>query len=145
MKPFAPCAVATLFALACVPVGAAGVHKTVGPDGAVEFSDQSPEKPASLERDITSGTPDPTLQRANDLVDRAERAVALARRPVWSDRDPGRVPTSRMTRADAERIEFYKQEARSARLALCLLLQARSIAAARADLTASYAAPADRP
>jgi hypothetical protein len=91
------------------------------------------------------GASDAAVQRAISLVDLAERAVALARRPVWSDRDPGKLHTPRMTRADAERIEFYKRELTIARLALCQLLQANRNPGTREDLTASYAAPVSRP
>ena len=115
----------------------------MGLDGVVEFSDKSPGRPADIPHELAA--PDAEVQRANELVDLAERGVALARRSIWSDRDPARLPTPRMTRADFERIEFYKQGVKTARLALCQLLQAKRNPGTREDVTASYAAPVGRP
>jgi hypothetical protein len=46
-----------------------------------------------------------------------------------------------MSRADVERIEFYKQGVKIARLALCELLQDKRRSAVREEMTASAGAP----
>jgi hypothetical protein len=128
------------------PVEAAGIFKSIAANGVLEFSDKSPDGLAdNTPRDHELVAPDPEVQRAVALVDLAERGVALARRSIWSDRDPARMPTPRMARADVERIEFYKQGARNARFALCQLLQAKRNPGIREGLTASYVAPVGRP
>lgn len=149
-----------LLCLAYVPAGAADLYKSISPSGVVEFSDrktrsdqtlQTPyggapslveQAPSSEEKLRTS---DPAVQRANVLVDLAERALAVARRPLWTVPEPGRMMTSRATRADLERVEFYKRDFREARRALLDVLQQRRAAAMQEVLTASYEVPVSRP
>ncbi len=153
-----------LLCAACGPLGAAVLYKSVDPNGTIQFSDLPP--PANAAGDVkklripdgTSSPPmavlaqrpanevairegDAAIQRASAQVDLAEHALALARRSVWSDPEPGKFTPVRMRRADVDRIEFYKQEVKVARLALCELLQERRRSAVREEMTASAGAP----
>jgi hypothetical protein len=151
--------------IACAPLGAAVLYKSVDPNGVVQFSDTPPEKTtrdvkvlqipdgsAAAPRPLVADAQAPlseeklrgmdaAVQRASAQVDLAEHALAMARRPVWSPPDPNKITTERMTRADVERIEFYKQELKVARLALCELLQEKRKSAVREEMTASAGAP----
>jgi hypothetical protein len=72
---------------------------------------------------------------------RTEHVLAVARRSVWSEPEPGKLAATRMRRADIDRIEFYKQGVRIARLQLCELLQEKRRSAVREEMTASAGAP----
>lgn len=157
------CAMAAVACLACIPAGAAILYKSVGPNGVVQFSDLPPERgrpvqelqigdggtspptpytaPAPLSEEKIR-TMDAAVQRASDQVDMAERALAMARRPVWSEPDPGKLTTARMTRSDIERIEFCKRNVVVARQMLLEVLQQKRYAAVReTQMTASAGAP----
>jgi hypothetical protein len=153
----------TLLCAACGPLGAAVLYKSVDPNGTIQFSDLPPANAAGEVKrlqipDGSSSPPMPLLaqgpadevairerdaaiQRAGAQVDLAEHALALARRSVWSEPEPGKLTAVHMTRADVERIEFYKQGVKVARLALCELLQERRKSAVREEMTASAGAP----
>ena len=162
MKPALRLATFTLLCAACVPLGAAVLYRSVDPNGTIVFSDLPPENAV---RDVkrlqipgSSSPPMPVLaqgptneekiremdaavQGASAQVDLAEHALALARRSVWSEPEPGKLTAVRMTRADVERIEFYKQGVKIARLALCELLQEKRRSTVREEMTASAGAP----
>ena len=154
----------TALCISCGPIGAAVLYKSVDPNGTIVFSDLPPEKNRDvLKLQIPDGSAAPprpliaqaqvptneeklramdaAVQQASAQVDLAERALAVARRPVWSEPEPGKLTTVRMTRADIERIEFYKQGVKIARLQLCELLQEKRRAAVREEMTASAGAP----
>lgn len=164
MKRAMHCTMAALACCACIPAGAAILYKSVGPNGVVQFSDLPPERGRPVQElqigDGGSSPPTPhvapppllneeklramdaAVQRANDQVDMAERALAMARRPVWSEPEPGKLTTARMTRADVERIEFCKRNVVVARQMLLEVLQQKRYAAAREpEMTASAGAP----
>jgi uncharacterized protein DUF4124 len=162
MTPFP--IVAALLCLSCAPAGAAEIYKSMGPDGVVKFSnmpaDQSggdvrmpyagvvgPGPPAALDplNEETLRGRDSGIQRANAQLDQAERALAVARRPVWSVRAAGHLAVPRMARADSERIDFYKKEVVAAQRMLFNLLMQKRRAAASGELTAGYQAPLARP
>jgi uncharacterized protein DUF4124 len=156
-------AVLTSICAACGPLGAAVLYKSVDPNGTIQFSDLPPANAAGEVKklqipDGSSAPPMPILaqgpaneekiremdaavQRASEQVDLAEHALALARRPMWSEPEPGKLTAVRMTLADAERIEFYKQSVKIARLTLCELLREKRSSAAREEMTASAGAP----
>jgi hypothetical protein len=152
---------------ACAPLGAAVLYKSVDSNGVIQFSDIPPAKntpdvqrlqipdgsssaPRALVAQAQPQAPtseeklremDAAVQRASAQVDLAEHALALARRAVWSEPAPGKLTATRMTRADIERIEFYKHDVKVARLALCELLQDKRRSAVREEMTASAGAP----
>jgi hypothetical protein len=158
-----PIRVATLVIAAALagPAGAAVLYKSVSPQGVIEFSDQPPErspsrvveqiymkdteKASSGEASIASGPSreeqfreaDGAVQRANAQVDLAEHALAEARRQVLADQDPMRLKSTRVTRGDIERIDFYKKSVLAARQTLLETLQQRRKAEANQTYTAS--------
>ena len=156
-------AMLTSICAACGPLGAAVLYKSVDPNGTIQFSDVPPANAAGEVKklqisDGSSAPPmpvvaqgpadeeriretDAAVQRASAQVDLAEHALAIARRPMWSEPEPGKLTALRMTRADSERIEFYKQGVKIARLALCELLQDKRKSAVREEMTASAGAP----
>lgn len=156
---------ALLFAT-CGAAVPAILYKSVSSSGVIQFSDMPPEKgrpaqqlqipdgssspPAPVIAQGTTNGPtseeklremDATVQRANAQVDVAERAFAVARRPVWTEPEPGKLPAPRMTRADVERIEFYKRSVIVARQTLLEVLQQKRLSAVREEMTASAGAP----
>jgi hypothetical protein len=125
------------------------LYKSVGPNGVVQFSDIPPDKDRVVERIVISdsgsstGAPivangplseekmrdmDAAVQRASAQVDLAEHALAVARRPVWTEQDL-RLTAVRMTRADVERVEFYKRDVLAARQVLMEVLAQKRRAA----------------
>ena len=62
---------------------------------------------------------------ANERVDLAEHAFALARLGLSSPRDGLRLATARMTRSDEERVAFYQKAVQAARQQLTDLLRVR--------------------
>ena len=156
-------AVALLY-LACTPASADVLYKWTGPNGVVKFSNLPPDTSRSDERlqaySVASGSEpavqqdmlseeklravDPEVQRASLLMDSAERALAVARRPMWTKPDPGRLGVQRMTRVDADRIDFHKRNFIAARQALFEVLKQRRSAPPQ-TLTASLDSPIARP
>ena len=163
MKPVLRLATFTLLCAACGPLGAAVLYKSVDSNGTIQFSDlppasaagdvkrlqipdgsSSPPMPVLAQgpaNEVTIRERDAAIQRASAQVDLAEHALALARRSVWSEPEPGKLTAVRMTRADVDRIEFYKQGVKVARLALCELLQERRRSAVHEEMTASAGTP----
>ena len=154
----------TALCVSCGPIGAAVLYKSVDPNGTIVFSDLPPDKTRDVQKlqvpDGSAGPPralpapaqvptseeklremDAAVQRASAQVDMAEHALAAARRSVWSQPEPGKLTATRMTRADIDRIEFYQQGVKIARLALCELLQEKRRSAVREEMTASAGAP----
>jgi uncharacterized protein DUF4124 len=139
-----------LLALAPAPF-AAMLYKSIGPNGVVAFSDTPPEtgvileerpvpsdstSPAGVDADeqplahLAELTPDDdadaALARANQKVDLAEHALALARRSLWSTLDGLRLGASQPpTRADEERARYYMHNVIAARQNLLATLRKR--------------------
>lgn len=142
-----------ILVLALLPATAAGavLYKSIAPNGTVTFSDVPPAGNARLVEQraipdgrgadagmprVVGGSPealldaDGAIARANSQVDLAEHALALARRELWSPREGLRLASRRMTRADEERVDFYKKNLRIARQQLMELLRERRAMAA---------------
>lgn len=140
-------------AIVLMPATALGavLYKSVAPNGTVIFSDVPPPPGARLVEQIVvtegratadAGLPrvvggagpmlvsDDAIAQANEQLDLAEHALALARRELWSPREGLRLGTRRMTRGDEERVEYYKKNVRIARRYLMELLQERRLALA---------------
>ena len=153
-------------ALLAGPAGAAVLYKSVSPEGVVQFSDLPPEKGRIVDRiampdagappNPSAGLPqiamgpgreeqlreaDAAIARASAQVDLAEHALALARRNVWAEPEPTHLTSTRMTRSDVERIEFYKRSVLAARQTLLEVLQQKRRDALREEMTASAGAP----
>jgi hypothetical protein len=141
--------IAALFvaALASAPAGAGTLYKSISPTGVVQFSDTPPEdsaviverRPIGRSASPSDGLPqvvdgalwvdaDGALARANEQVDQAEHALALARRSMWSQLDGLRLASARTTASDVERVEFYKRGVLVARQNLLEVLKQRSTA-----------------
>ena len=71
---------------------------------------------------------DAAIAQANQAVDMAEHALALARRELWSVRDGLRLKSTAKTRADEERVAFYQKNVLAARKYLIELVQERRVA-----------------
>lgn len=136
---------------AAVPVQAGVLYKSVTQDGAVTFSDMPPPPGAKLLEQkvinaggaISSATADVSkamdvvgnlfdsdaaIAQANQAVDMAEHALALARRELWSVRDGLRLKSTAKTAADEERVAFYQRNVLAARKYLLELVQERRLA-----------------
>jgi hypothetical protein len=143
-------AAAVCAVLATSPVGAAVLYKSVSASGVIQFSDTPPDGqstvietraipssavPVSLQAQAAqlvavSQTSDPAetdeaLARAYAQVDQAEHSLALARRAMWSQLEGLSIESSRATRSDYERVEFYKRDVTAARQVLVEVLKAR--------------------
>ncbi len=150
------CAAAAL----AVPASAAVLYKSIGENGVIQFSDQPPGRgeakvvaeihmkdtePGPLDGTMASGASreeqlreaDEAVQRANAQVDLAEHALAEVRRVALPASDPMRLQFVRVSRADAERIDFYKKNVLLARQNLLEVLQQKRKADARVTYTAS--------
>lgn len=151
-----------LLACTAVPASGAVLYKSVGSDGVVSFSDQPPpDKAKGVERIVmpdssspsATGNPiiasgptreetmraaDEAIQRANMQVDMAEHALAQARRTIWGE-STGlfQVKENRRTRADNERLDFYKKNVVIARAQLMDVLREKRKQEAKATMTAS--------
>ena len=151
---------AAILCAAVTSAPAAVLYKSVGTNGTVEFSDLPPEKGRNVERiripDSSSpnaGAPttlaaspareeqlqdaDAAVGRANAQLDLAEHALAEARRSVSSGSDPLRMVSARISRADQERVEFYKKDVLLARQALLEVLKEKRKASMPQTYTAS--------
>ena len=147
-------ALAAILAGFADPVGASVLYKSVDANGTVTFSDIPPPPGSRLLEQRSIGTPesssaaaspasptgledafqaidyDKALAEANQRVDLAEHALALAR--------SGHAPTPRPSlvglrpsSTDEVRVEFYKRDLRVARQALIDLLRSRQLASGR--------------
>lgn len=147
-----PAALAFAACLLAAPVHAGVLYKSVSKEGSVMFSDMPPPPGAKLleQRVIASGGAiasgaaegasrameamdglfdrDAALAQANQAVDMAEHALALARRELWSVRDGLRLKSTTKTAADEERVAFYRRNLLAARQYLMEMLQERRVA-----------------
>jgi hypothetical protein len=133
-----------LSAIAVMPSNAATLYKAIGPNGTIIFSDVPPSGARVVEqRRIADSGPaaaspnraglpvyefpeyDAALASANERLDLAEHALALARQGLWSPRDGLRMVAARMTQGDEDRVEFYRKGVRIARQQLMDLLRER--------------------
>jgi uncharacterized protein DUF4124 len=141
---------ALLAALAApLPAAAAVLYKSIGPNGTIMFSDVPPPADARIVEQrqigasgyaINGASPtgfqditqlidsDAALARANAQVDLAEHSLAEARRGTWSPADGLKLSGRRVTRAEEERVEFYKRNVLAARQSLMDLLRERMLA-----------------
>ena len=146
---------ASLAALAvaalALPVHAGVLYKSVSQDGAITFSDMPPPAGAKLleqrvikadgvvssaAADVSRAMDvvgnlfdsDAAIAQANQAVDMAEHALALARRELWSVRDGLRLKSTAKTAADEERVAFYQRNVLAARKYLIELVQERRVA-----------------
>ena len=152
----APLAALLLAALA-VPAGANVLYKSVDANGTVTFSDMPPPASSRLVEQRPMGSPwpgyaaeasalgptvgleeaftlidyDKALREANERVDLAEHALALARSAHAPTPRPGLNAVGGLPAGDAERIEFHKRDLRNARIALAELLRSRQLASGR--------------
>jgi hypothetical protein len=144
-----PALLALLFTLAAGPAGAAIVYKTVNEDGTVMFSDTPPAAGSRIVEQHTMDAPsaqaemsaangvapaanpfdDPVVARANEQLDQAEHALALARQGMWSPRDGLTVAARRMSPDDEERVSNCTRLVAAARRELAQLLRERQFAA----------------
>ena len=154
-----PLALAALVLGAVLPAGASVLYKSIDERGTVTFSDVPPPPGSQIiEQRVMGSSPsapgygaessalarssgleeafqlidyDKALREANERVDLAERALAIARAGHAGTHRPGLNPVGGLPQADAERIEFYKRDLRAARIALTELLRSRQLASGR--------------
>jgi hypothetical protein len=145
---------------AVLPVGASVLYKSIDERGTVTFSDVPPPAGAQvIEQRMMGSSPsapgygaeasalapatgleeafqlldyDKALREANERVDLAERALAIARAGHAATHRPGLNQVGGLPPADAERVEFYKRDLRAARIALMELLRSRQLASGKA-------------
>ena len=125
-----------------LPAGAGGLYSSVAADGGILLSDMPPHSGARIDaQGLTSAAsgvatapdmpyyepsePGGAVARANEQVDLAEHALALARQGLWSSRDGLRLVVARMKQGDKERVAFYKKDVRIACRQLMDLLRER--------------------
>ncbi|HEX4782205.1 MAG TPA: DUF4124 domain-containing protein [Usitatibacter sp.] len=162
-RHYRPALLAAIAAAIALPVPAAMLYKSIGPNGVVQFSDLPPEKGQVVaqmvlpDRDAApkpgAGAPvappeefDAALQKANVQLDLAEHSLATARRPVWSEPDVIHIVSRPIARPDRERIAYYEKNVRLARLAVADLMRRKLKAdASTATMTASNEWVAVRP
>ena len=138
--------------VACAPAIAGVLYKSVDANGTLMFSDVPPagnarilEMRVSAPRSPEPGAPiignglneatqmidsDAALVQANARVDMAERALAVARRELWSPRDGLSLVSSRRDSLSEERVQLCKRDLLVARQALMELLRERRLARA---------------
>ena len=150
-----PNALAAIVAVGLVlPAGAAVLYKSVDERGTVTFSDMPPPSGSRLVESRDLGAPssaeiaglprsslameeafqeldyDKALREANERVDLAEHALALARSGHSRTQRPG-LNEGGLTMADAERIEFHQRDLRAAKASLTEILRSRQLASGR--------------
>jgi len=166
MKPLARAALLVAGAALAMPSAAAVLYKTVDEKGVVMFSDLPPAPGADAKRillpEASSGMPgvmrsadatapetlteeriragDEAVQRASLQVDLAEHALAVARRPVWDPADLMKLEGPRLSRADQERISYYRKNLKVAQSQLSDLLRTKRRAEAQ-TMTAEAGMP----
>jgi hypothetical protein len=153
-RPRLEITIARILVLGCLVTAAPAtlasmLYKSISPTGVVQFSDTPPESGVILEeRPVASsdgpstqpvnGQPlvqlaelatvedgDKALARANQKVDLAEHALALARRSMWSTLDGLRLGAAPPSRADEERARYYMHNVIAARQNLLATLRKR--------------------
>ncbi len=158
----------TLLAFA-MPAGAATLYRSVDPKGVIQFSDVPPPPGveaktlmvpessaavpgASREANIVAAAPlaeeklrsdDEAVLRASMQVDLAEHALAVARRPLWDVADPKRLGGPHRTRADGDRLDYYRKNLKVAQQQLADVLRTRR--KAEMTMTAAAGAPIYEP
>jgi hypothetical protein len=152
------------------------LYKSIGPDGVVQFSDTPPANGVVVEQRATGLAPTPALSaaaplypssgpaanpllalgdgsaddeelaHANQQVDLAEHALALARRALDADSPRLRLGEPARTRTDDDRIAFYEHDLKLARNNLLEMLKARraTMAIAAAEPGAPVLGPLHR-
>jgi hypothetical protein len=146
--------------------GAAVLYKTVDEKGVVMFSDLPPAPGADAKRIAvaaeSSAVPgtlrsadatapeilteeriradDEAVQRASLQVDMAEHALAVARRSLWEPADLMKLEGPRMSRADNDRVGYYRKNLKVAQQQLSDLLRTKRRAEAR-TMTAEAGMP----
>jgi hypothetical protein len=146
---------AALASLLALPAAPGMLYKSVAENGTVVFSDvplaeaqvvEQLRMPESAPHSGLNavGLPvyefpeyDTAIARANERVDLAEHALAIARQGLWSPRDGLQLAAARMTSADADRVAFFKRDLKIARQQLVDLLRERQAAAASRYLLAA--------
>jgi len=125
-----------------LPASAGGLYKVIDADGGIVFTDVPPPPGARIVAQVPAGgttgvgtaagmpyyeftEPDEAVARANEQVDLAEHALALARQGLQSPSDALRLVTARMTRGDEARVAFYNKDVQAARQQLMDLLRER--------------------
>jgi hypothetical protein len=125
-----------------LPASAGGLYKVIDAGGAIVFTDMPPPPDArTVVQVLTGGTTgvgtaagmplyelaesDEAVARANERVDLAEHALALARQGLQSPSDGLRLVAARMTQGDEDRVAFYKKGVQVARQQLMDLLRER--------------------
>jgi len=136
-----------------LPADATVLYKSIGPNGVVQFSDTPPETGVVVEQRIvdtaSDGAPivgtdglslfgfenplelaadnglelDDALAKANEQVNLAEHALALARASAWTRREGLRLQTWHRAQGDAARVAFYERNLETARTHLLALLK----------------------
>ena len=142
-------AVAVLAALGVA--NANTLYKSVDRDGRVTFSDVPIDGAVAVTRIESSDSAKPAESRnapvylaladgldeavsqANAKVDLAEHALALERRSLVED-SPLSLEGARLSRADSQRIEFFKQDVASARRNLLRVLKQRNFLVTQSPL-----------
>ena len=135
-----------------VPLSAAAgvLYKSVDSNGRITFSDVPVDGAVTTKRIETSESVKPAVgedgartylaladigdeivARANARVDMAEHALALARRSIYGEHDPLGLVSSHPSRADAQRLEFYKRDVLEARKGLLRAVQQRNLYTSR--------------
>ena len=145
---------------------AAVLYKSVDEKGVVTFSDLPPTPGADARRimipDESSSMPgvlhsadatapevlteerirtsDEAVQKASLQVDMAEHALAVARRPLWEPVDLMKLEEPRMTRADHDRLSYYRKNLKVAQTQLSDLMRTKRRSEAR-TMTAEAGMP----
>ena len=139
-----------LTSVVALPAAPGTLYKSVDANGTIVFSDVPPPSGARLVEEkrvagissLPGASPNATglpvyefrehdadLGRANEQVDLAEHALAVARQGLWSTRDGLRLVGARMTKEDEARVEYYRKALKIARQQLIELLRERQAAA----------------
>lgn len=121
----------------------ATLYKSVDSHGRITFSDTPVDGAVVVQRIDSSDsakapegerTPivlaladtfDEAVAQANARVDMAEHALALARRPIVED-SPLALPSVRLSRTEAQQLEFFKNDVVAARRNLMRVLKQRN-------------------
>ena len=133
-----------------LPAGAGVLYKSVDRDGRVTFSDVPVDGAVTTQRIESSESAksavgnenspiylalaevsNEAVARANAQMDNAEHAYALARQQHVGSHDPLSLANPTRTRADRQRLDFFKRDVLDARKTLLRALQQRSVWAPR--------------
>ena len=145
MKALARAVLLAAGAAVVTPSGAAVLYKTVDEKGVIMFSDlpPAPGADATAPEALTEErirADDVAVQGASLQVDMAEHALAVARRPLWEPVDLMKLEGPRMSRADTDRIAYYRKNLKVAQQQLSDLLRTKRKTEAR-TMTAEAGMP----